>query len=238
MDREVKIAALRSHGYVFLDSLTPQQVTALNQYALSRPVYRDAHIPETARRQGLEPRPRREASDSECVCLSLSDAIQAPFLLERALELTDAVAAYLDCDVPAAYSANIFWTRPGKNVRPDIQESHRDLDDVRFVVMFTYLTDVLADQDGPHIIEGPDGNVRPIYGRAGTAFLADTSNLHCGLKPLREERGIAWWRWGVSDPPEAYRWDRNEPIPHTEILARYPDDLRLAWSMRLLVTPP
>ena len=238
LTQSARLDLLRSRGHVVIEPLTWQQVAIINDYARTLWVYRDAHIPETARKRGDRKHYRGHVTDSECICLDLQDAIVAPFLFERALELTELVAKYLGTTHPLSYSANIFWTRPGANVRPDIQQFHRDADDDRFLVMFTYLTDVLADQDGPHMIQDGGGNVRPIYGKAGTAFLADTSNLHRGLKPTREERGIAWWRWGITDPPEAYKWDRNAPISHEEIEARYPEDPYLRSCLRLLVTPP
>lgn len=234
------LAALRTTGFAVLSPLDGIEET--NAFLLSRPVYVDAHVPQTARNR---PRlsddttrfERRLAENSECVCVHTDDAILAPNIFERALAMTDVAAAYLDCEPPVAYSANAFWTRPGPApLRDDIQAFHVDRDDVRFLAMFVYLTDVLAAEDGPQDLEGPDGVVRTIFGPAGTVFLADTSRSHRGRKPLQAERGLAWWRWGVSERPEANRWDKIEPVAAARLAGRYPEDLRLRESIRLLVT--
>lgn len=232
---------LRKTGIARVGAIPADDLAALNGWLLSQPVYAEAHVPETARRggRGRIDRTAPAARSASVVCLDLRDALVAPGLLELALGLTDAVAAYLERDPPLAYSTNAFWTRPAGGIRDDIQAFHRDADDTRFLALFVYLTDVFDDADGPHQMIGPNGETRAIFGPAGTAFLADTRNEHCGLKPTRgEERGIAWFRWGVSDPPVSYVWDRNAPIAAAELGDRYPADPRLRESLRLLVTPP
>jgi hypothetical protein len=231
------VQELRNVGFAKVTGLSRPGIRQLNIFLSGIHVYRDAHIPETARQRGEHAIPRHEAQDSECVCLPLAQVLRAPFLFERALDLTDVAAVYLIADPPVMYSANVFWTRPGNVVRPDIQEFHRDQDDERFLVLFTYLTDVERPEDGPHELQGPDGVARRVYGPAGTMFLADTSYPHRGLKPTTGERGIAWFRWGISERPPANVWDKNEPIAAAEMGARYPDDPRLRESIRLLVAP-
>lgn len=138
----------------------------------------------------------RAWGDSECLCVPTRNAVLAPHLLEHALGYTDLAAAYLGRDPPVLYSMNAFWTRPGTAPsRPDIQEFHQDQDDERFLVMFFYLTDINEPTYGPHEIKGFDGVTRTVYGPAGTAFLADTSQPHRGVKPRRGERCLAWVRW-------------------------------------------
>lgn len=230
------VADLRATGLYFADRFKPKQVRSINRHLQGFSVYPDAHIPETARREGRGRVPRTETK-SPCVCVELADALTAPFLFERALELTEIARAFLKCS-PVAYSVNAFWTRPGP-VRPDIQEKHCDKDDPNgFLVMFVYLTDVLNRENGPHEIEGPDGTSRAVYGPAGTVFLANTSLPHRGIQPSAGERGIAWWRWGASARPPANVWDKNEPVPSAAMGARYPRDPGLREVVRLLVTPP
>jgi hypothetical protein len=230
----VTVQVLRRKGVCTLDPLTRVQTDELNEWLLSRPVVRDAHVPQLDR-PGHALVPRADAADSECVCVAMGDAVRAPHLLERGMATIDAAEAYLERP-PLAYSMNAFWTRPGPaGTRPDIQEFHRDLDDTKFLAMFVYLTDVLTFEDGPHQLRGPDGVERYLYGQAGTVFLADTSHEHRGIKPTSRERGIAWLRWGVSDPPMSYMWDRNEPIHSSWLGDRYPADPRLRRSIRLLV---
>lgn len=230
---------LRNKGFVILESLTPVQMAETNAFLLSRPVYFDAHVPQTARNRGAGQVDRKTAAASECVCVHTSDAIVAPHLFERAIAATDIASEYLGRDPAVCYSANVFWTRPGAAaIREDIQAFHVDKDDERFLAMFIYLSDVLTDDQGPQDLEGPDGIYRTIRGPAGTVFLADTSRQHRGRKPKNGERGLAWWRWGVSDNPPAGVWDKIEPIPSAALGGRYPSDLRLRESIKLLVSVP
>lgn len=236
MDNAAILDRLNKQGFAVLDPLTPEQATVLVEWFADKPVYLNAHIPETSRREGRFAVPRERSMESECICVETGFAITAPFLFERALELTDIAASYLGRDPPVCYSANAFWTRPGPaGVRPDIQDFHVDRDDDRFLVMFAFLTAVFDDEDGPQDLHGPDGTVHTIRGPAGTIFLADTSRLHRGRKPTRGERGLAWFRWGVSDRPPANVWDKIEPIDQSWLRDRYPTDHRLQESIRLLV---
>ncbi len=230
------VVRLRKQGFAVIEPLTPEQIAETNHYLLARTVYRDAHVPQTARSQLAYSIMRDEARDSECICVPSDHAILAPHIFERALDLTDVAAAYLERDPPVCYSANVFWTRPGTaDIREDIQAFHKDYDDVRFLVMFVYLTDVMTDADGPQDLYGPDEEARAIFGPAGTVFLADTSRSHRGRKPTTGERGLAWFRWGVSDRPPANEWDKTEPISRDRMRGRYPEDTRLQESIKLLV---
>lgn len=239
MDRqEVEdiLIRLRKQGFAVVDPIPPEQFEETRDYLHWAPVYLNAHVPQTAKSRGEDYAPREAASQSECFCTPMWAAITAPHIFEKALELTDVAAAYLGRDPPVCYSANAFWTRPGNGaLREDIQAFHSDADDVRFLAMFVYLTDVLRAEDGPHQITGANGVISTIYGPAGTVFLADTARPHRGQKPTSGERGIAWFRWGVSDRPPANIWDNNRPIRPGRLLGRYPDDPRLRESIKLIV---
>jgi hypothetical protein len=227
---------LRATGRAILDPLPPRQIAELNAYLEDCDVYSDAHVPEHARSRGDYPVSRAMLNGSECFCVHTDDAILAPHLFERALALTDVAAAYLAVEPPVMYSANAFWTRPGSApLRGDIQAYHKDADDPRFVALFCYLTDVLTCDDGPQDLQGPDGIIRTTFGCAGTLFLADTSRNHRGRKPTTKERGIAWFRWGITARPQANIWDGIEPVPARLLGPRYPSDTRLRQSIQLLV---
>lgn len=239
MNQESVLQALRATGYCFVDPLTPQETADVKMHFDMCRVFVDAHVPQTARNRHdevvLRGDPREHAS--ECICVHTDHAIQAPHLFERALELTNVASAYLGRDPAVLYSANAFWTRPGvAPVRDDIQAFHHDSDDKAFLAMFVYLADVLEDEDGPQDLYGPDDVVRTIKGAAGTVFLADTSRKHRGRKPQRHERGLFWYRWGVSDRPPANEWDKITPIAASKMGGRYPADPRLRESIRLLVS--
>ncbi len=216
--------------------LSPEKIAETNTFLLSRPVYADAHVPQTARNLHRGPVGRNDAQTSECLCVHTWDAIRAPHLLEIALEYTPFAAEYLDVERSVAYSMNAFWTRPGPAAtRADIQELHCDQDDDRFLAMFVFLTDVLTDEDGPQELAGPNNILRRIYGPAGTVFLSDTMRPHRGLKPRSRERGIWWFRWGISERPAAYVWDKIEPLEARCLGNRYPTDTATRDLLRLLI---
>ena len=235
MDRNLSTTA-----YTVLPPLTDAERDEVFGYLLSRLVFPGSHIRVAAQKNSgiLNPVPRDTVPNDSAICISLRDAILTPVILEKAMALTDFVSGYLGRNPALSYSVNAFWSRPSTGpTRPDIQEFHDDRDDVRFLAMFVYLTDVLTDDDGPHDIIADDGIMRTIYGPAGTIFLADTRHQHRGRRPRNHERGIFWWRWGISDPPASYTWDDNSPIAASELGSRYPKVPRLQESLRLLATP-
>lgn len=79
-----------------------------------------------------------------------------------------------------------------------------------------------------------DGRVHHISGPAGTTFFSNTMLEHRGLPPT-QERIMFWARWGVSDRPASYGWDKLHPVP-SEGIPDYPSDPRLRESLRLLIT--
>lgn len=241
MGTEVRVELLRRTGICAVPGLDTEEVAEVRSYFAKSLVYVDAHIPETARKRGDRPCANLldRARYSECICVELSRALLAPRLFEKAVGLTDVASAYLGASPAYAYSSNAFWTRPIGGVRPDIQDTHRDLDDERFLVLFCYLSDVKTDEDGPHALVGPDGVERKIYGPAGTMFLADTSHPHRGLKPTKGTRGIWWMRWGVSVPPAAYQWDKNYTTPGSAFGPRWTAvrTPMIEQAFKLLVAP-
>lgn len=178
--------------------------------------------------------------DDATTCWSMADVLAAPHLLEFALAHTWEAGTYLG-RAPRMYSVNAFETRPAAGaLNPDIQEFHRDRDDVRFLALFVYLTDVLTPEQGAHEFQrgthtgAGSGEVEVLCGVAGTAFLADTSGLHRGLRPSTGPRVLAWARWGVSDLPASYDYDVLSPVPREALGKRYPEDAALRASLMLV----
>lgn len=182
----------------------------------------DNHV----KQDGVEP-----VGSPSSTCWSMEDVLRAPGWLEQALEWMPLAGKYLEAP-PLLYSVNAFTTYPKHGpTQADIQEFHRDADDVRFVALFCYLTDVLHSTSGPHeFVRGShaETSVKPdydtmatIYGPAGTMFLADTSGLHRGVRPTSNKRIMAWARFGVTDPPASYVWDKLAPIPSALLGDRY-----------------
>lgn len=222
------VDVFRAEGWLDLPSLSPHQVDEVLGFLKSREVFNGRHVVQ-GDTEGFSS--WEAAAGANVLCWRLGDAVTAPHLLERALGMTDFAAEYLGVETPLLYSMNVFCTRPGQPVRPDIQDWHRDSDDVRFLPMFFYLTDVGPDARQELRF---DGREVAIDGPAGTVFLSDTMREHRGLKPQTSERIIAWARWGVSDPPASYQWDRLVPIDAALLGDRYPADPRLRESIKLI----
>lgn len=166
-------------------------------------------------------------------CHDLETVVQAPHLWDLMVSLLPTAARYLDAP-PRLYSMNAFWTRASDAPpRVDLQSFHRDKDDERFLALFVYGTDVLSEGDGPHrFVLGSHDSDRlpteyapPVYGPAGTAFLANTRGLHMGVKPTSTEpRLILWARWGISERPWAYGQDQTVPVDAAVLGDHYPTD--------------
>jgi len=174
-------------------------------------------------------------------CWAPEDVLRAPYFFEFALKFAGDVNEYLG-QPGLLYSVNAFTTYPLNGPpNPDIQDWHRDKDDVRFMALFVYLTDVLYENAGAHLFQegtqhgAEHGITCAICGPAGTAFLADTRGIHMGVRPAYVPRTMAWARWGVSDPPASYRWDKQQPCSKDVLGDRYPSDPVLRESIRLVV---
>jgi len=189
------------------------------------------------------------ALDREVLSHRMADVLAAPHFFDFAVKFTPAIARFFG-EPPVMYSFNAFWTRPGPTL-PDvnIQQWHRDRDDRKFVALFMYGTDVASDEQGPHLyVTGShktydDGNrppvsfeeVQRVSGIAGTTFLECPRGLHMGIKPVDGERLLAWARWGVSEKPRSYLWDKLEPVAASSLAltGEYSDDVKT--STRLTV---
>lgn len=220
------VASIAAAGFAYVNPLSPLEVYLVREYLMSRPVRPGYHVAYGAG----APTPWRDSQAVDVVCWEMRDVLKAPYLLEHALMHIDVASHFLEAE-PVLYSVNAFCTRPSDRVRPDIQGWHRDADDVKFLPMFVYLTDV-RDQEAQRV-RGPSGEMT-ISGDAGTTFFSNTMHEHLGGKPSLDERIVYWARWGVSDPPPAYVWDETTPISKGELGPRYPADPRLQRAMRLL----
>lgn len=89
---------------------------------------------------------------------------------------------------------------------------------------------------GYDYLHPPESVVETIYGKAGTIFFTDPNGRHVGHRPSTKPRLLIWGRWGVSDPPEAYKWDHLKPVPKEVLGNRYPVDPVLQDIVRLVVS--
>jgi hypothetical protein len=232
VEQYVNMDVLRRDGIWVMPGLWAT-VAAFSAHLVMCPAYRN-HV-----RQGKSEIVK--PGDHPWTCYDMGDVVRAPGLLECAIALTPIAAAYLEAP-SVLYSLNAFNCEPNVQPKSDIQGWHRDTDDVRFLALFAYITDVNCDGDGPHeFMIGshrgtvPPGNRRSIYGPAGTMFLADTRALHMGAVPQYRRRTIAWARWGVTRPPASYVWDGLAPTPRADIGDRYPSDPLMRDAISLVV---
>lgn len=105
---------------------------------------------------------------------------------------------------------SVWWSYPGHATPQEAENFHRDVDDLRFIKLFIYLTDV-DSESGPHAfvpkshkymgyrkirryldqeIEQSFGKngIKYFTGEPGTAFLENTFGLHKGQLPVSKRR--------------------------------------------------
>lgn len=226
------IADLRADGLDWAGgNMTPSDTQEMLAYLQTRPTYH-GHV------KGASVAVHTPGNST---CWAMEDVLRAPHFFEYVLGWTPLVRNYLYQE-PLLYSVNVFTTYPISGpMNPDIQAWHRDRDDVKFLALFVYLTDVMDSNDGAHLFKkgthsgAEDGRVSTVLGPAGTAFFADTRGLHMGMRPTQYPRTMAWARWCVSDPPASYKWDGQEPCSRDALGYRYPVDETLRSSIRLVV---
>lgn len=226
MTLEMALELIAHDGWVKTSAfLSKEGVDMAVAHLKSRPVYPGCHVRYTA-----GPATTWEKALSEHVlCWSMEDALTAPGLLDCALSNAHIAKRWLGVDDPVLYSINAFCTRPGGPIRPDIQAWHKDADDIKFIPLFIPLTDGVIQH-----LRFPDGRQVTITADAGEAFFSNTMMDHYG-EPATQERIMCWARWGVSDPPASYVWDKLEPIDKALLGDRYPMYPPSQRMLRLIV---
>ena len=236
-------------GIAPLTRLLPSQVEEIVSFLADAETF-NAHVWAKATEPSVPL--RRALAENRWPAMShrMEVAIALPHLFELALETRAVAEAYFG-ESPLLYSMNAFWTQPAPG-RPQYQDTHgwhRDGDDRKQLVLFVTGTDTAPGngahryQRGTHRTGDADlgrdpcdaRDVMIVDGPAGTAFLADTSGLHVGDRPSLGPRLLLWARWGVSDPPISYGWDKLSPVPRAVLGERYPEDRMLRDAVRLVV---
>lgn len=145
-------------------------------------------------------------------CHSPEDVIAAPGLLPFAKSLTPIASEFFGC--PAhLWSLNAFYTMPDAAYWRGLHGLHSDHNTGtagdKLLALFVLGFD--TDITGAQLHVRPDGLIEPIYGAAGTAWLADQSHLHCGLIP-ETPRLLLWARW-AEKTPQAFFDEQLPAIP-------------------------
>jgi Phytanoyl-CoA dioxygenase (PhyH) len=227
----------------------PTRINALavREHLDQFPVF-NAHVRAKATAQG-----KLATAPWPMFCHEMEAAVTAPGLFETALQMLPIADEYFG-EPALMYSMNAFWTQPapGAPLYADTHDWHRDGDDRKQLVMFAFGTDVALREDGAHLYQRgshlirdeaglmhPNMNPREdtviaVTGTAGKVFLTDPWGLHMAPRP-QKRRLLLWARFGVSCPPEAYRWDKLVPVSRARIGDRYPQDPDPQRAIRLVV---
>jgi hypothetical protein len=200
--------ALERDGYIFLEPLIDRsQIDELMAY-LAGQTCRDPYRPQLGRFKA----PDHVPSETHVSHYSNEAILDAPHLL--AIANHPKVLAIVEATLgarPTIGALRLWWSTPSGSGEPEHAELfHRDVDDLAFLKLFVFLTDV-DDESGPHIFAagshrkdvltriarytheevqmavGPE-TIQRLVGPAGTSFIENTYGLHRGLPPIRKPR--------------------------------------------------
>ena len=201
--------ALETKGFAFVrDVITPAMVAEMRAYLARQPVFAP-YLLDSPRVSIDSP----QLPDSHTLFIPEDKVVGCPHLLDVANHPTilAAIEGIFGCK-PTVGVMCAWWSIPTADGKPRHAENfHRDFDDVNFIKLFVYLTDV-GPENGPHeYIEGShrislmceirrftDDQVLATFpanpkisfvGSAGTMFLENTYGLHRG-QPVRKDRRL------------------------------------------------
>ena len=133
-------------------------------------------------------------------CNAMEDVMAAPHFLDYAKSLTPIVSKYFQ--QPAIlWSLNAFYTDRNTPYFPGLHGLHKDRGGDKIVALFVLGYETPMDSAQLHMRD--DGALELLYGPAGTAWLSDQTQMHCGLIPSRP-RMLLWARWAEKLPKEFY----------------------------------
>src|SRR3954454_5671478 len=207
-DTSPQSAILKDRGYLFLDDLvTPEGLEAMRTF-FSENTCADPYRPQL----GSFIAPGDAPPQTHVAFFSNETIIRAPHALDIANDpkVLSIVSGFLGAK-PTISLLTAWWSMPTKDGKAEEAERfHRDVDDIRFVKLFCYLTDV-DEGSGPHMfvpgsqnidrlttirryedkeiaIAFGENNVSTFTGKAGTAFLENTYGFHRGVPPTKRPR--------------------------------------------------
>ena len=199
-------SSLDRDGYAMLDGMTPGAWAGeIRTYFQGLP----CTDPYTKDKTGFTG-PQNAPAGTHVAFFDPALVVKAPHIFEIANNpaILHAVAKVLGAKPTISYMA-AWWTIPAHDGKAQHAENfHRDVDDLRFIKFFTYLTEV-DEESGPHVYVpgshrqnkltkirrytdeevaaafGP-GSQKRFTGPAGTAFLENTYGFHRGF-PARSK---------------------------------------------------
>jgi hypothetical protein len=202
-------AVLARDGIVPLPPLlTPGQLAEMRDYFERNP----CADPYRAR-LGEFIAPRNAPAETHVAFFSNESVVHAPHALAAANDprVLAIVSSILGAKPTISYMT-AWWSLPGRGDAEHAELFHRDYDDLRFIKLFLYLTDV-DENAGPHnFVRGshrrdkmlarirfseeevaanyPAEDRLRLVGKVGTTFLENTFGLHRGIPPVSKPRLI------------------------------------------------
>jgi hypothetical protein len=201
---------LNENGYLFLTPLlTNSEIKEVKNY------FSDKYATDPYRKNiGKFYAPNDVSPDTHVSHYSETDILNAPHLLRIAndTKTLNIIEHFLGAR-PTLATIRVWWSTPSQSGSAEHAENfHRDVDDLNFLKLFIYLTDVDMS-NGPHIyVKGSHNNtklteikryldseiitnfgtenIKVFTGLAGTSFLESTYGMHKGLPPEMGSRLI------------------------------------------------
>lgn len=200
---------LQAHGFAMVEDVaTPQVAREIFGYLRHQPVI-PSYVADAPRISIDDP----QLPDSHTFAVPEEKLISCPHLLDIANHPTvlAAVEGSFGCRPTIGYMT-AWWSVPTADGKPrEAENFHRDMDDIHFLKLFVYLSDV-APENGPHeFVRGShvmpalcdlrrhtDDEVLSTFGAdrivrftgpAGTSFIENTFGLHRG-QPVRSGRRL------------------------------------------------
>lgn len=203
-----KLYDLQQEGFVFIENVTSEVMLDKIVHDLQGKTCVDLYHPHLGSFS-----PDCPPVEAHVAHYLRQDVVKIPEALkiandEKVLAL---VQGYLGCK-PVISNLLIWWSYPEREQAEYAQLYHRDYDDIRFVKLFVYLTDV-DENAGPHTYIKKSANSRKLRrpkrhsdqkieqnfpaqdkmifcGKRGTTFLEDTFGIHKGQTPYNKKRLI------------------------------------------------
>ena len=201
-------AILKDRGYLFLDDLISTDRLQAMRAFFSANACADPYRPGL----GKFVAPGDAPPQTHVAFFSNETVIRAPHVLEIANDprILSIVSGFLGAKPTISYMT-AWWSMPTKDGKAEEAEQfHRDVDDIRFVKLFCYLTDV-DEGSGPHMFVPGSQNIDRLTeirryqdkeivnafgenslsvftGKAGTTFLENTFGFHRGVPPSQKPR--------------------------------------------------
>jgi len=199
---------LKDRGYLFLDDLISVEQLRDMRAFFSTNKCADPYRPAL----GKFVAPGEAPPQTHVAFFSNQTIIRAPHALEIANDprVLGIVSGFLGAK-PTISLLTAWWSMPHQDGKAEEAERfHRDVDDIRFVKLFCYLTDV-DEVSGPHMFVPGSQNIDRLTkirryedseivdafgenslskftGKAGTTFLENTYGFHRGVPPTQKPR--------------------------------------------------